>query len=70
MSTCYCCTCRHVPDRRDCTCSGETCTRHQPLCRGHCGCDLPDDERDAIDLLNDPAGPFGDLPPLPRARRV
>ena len=66
MSACYCCLTRNVTDKRPCTCCPPACRRHAPLCREHCPCGPTDDEPDALDLLEDPNGPFGDLPPLPR----
>ncbi|MBX9582458.1 MAG: hypothetical protein K2X87_19310 [Gemmataceae bacterium] len=66
MSACYCCQTRSVTDKRYCSCTFITCRRHAPLCREHCDCGPIDDRDDADDLLNDPYGPFGDLPPVPK----
>ncbi|MBX9581509.1 MAG: hypothetical protein K2X87_14510 [Gemmataceae bacterium] len=66
MSACVCCLTRNVRDKKNCGCRPPTCRRHAPLCREHYDCGPPDEEPDALDLLEDPSGPFGDLPSLPR----
>ncbi len=73
MRTCYCCmTARPIAPcvlrAEYCTCSGETCRRHAPICTSHCHCGMAPLYpyvraliRQAVDRvieLDDPSGPF------------